>query len=1101
MPTINGTPGDDYLYGTTGDDAINGSAGNDVLDDSALGGDHQDGEGFGGVDILDGGTGIDGAIISPIVGLPSTPVNFTFNAGASTPAALWNGTTLANIEYIELQTGSSDDTVTFNGICRAYDYTSFWNAGPGNDTAVIDLSAFSSSVYMGQDSSVNYEIYFIGQTGHYSDYYGHDYSDIMVLSNIEHFDITAGSGNDDFYGGDGSDIIRGGAGNDGFAGYSGGDDIFDGGSGTDLAAYTYLNFADAQITFENDGSVQIATGSRGTDTLINTEQLDFQDSDVSLGSAANDTLTASIVYPRALGGFGNDTFLFAANVGTAYIDGGTGTDTAVFSGQYQDYVFDDLSSQDVHVSSSSFSAYLHDVEVLNFSDGAASFVNGTLNFVSGQPALSNAPVQNAKLYKSQAFAPALLIQDADDTSLQSAEVQITSGKQQGDLLSVSTTGTAITATFNSMTGKLTLSGSDTLAHYQAVLRSVEFTAGTSNGIRTIRWKIIDDDPVSNIGTLTTAINVNTYSTQDFNSDGRSDLVFQSSDGPVAIWLLNAKNGAHDQAQIGNPGAAWHVRATGDFDGDAHADILYQNDDGTAAIWLMNGAAVSSGSGVGNPGPLWRVMGAGDFNGDGKSDILYQNTDGMIAVWLMNGLTVLGGNAVVNLGTNWCVKAVADFNQDGKSDVLFQSNDGSLAISLMNGAARTGISFIGSLGSSHLLGVGDFDGDDHPDLLTKNISGQLEMVPVSGASLAAGVSLGSAANELATEDLLWTVGDLDGDGTADIIGQSTGRINGVGAVLVGDPNYNFILTPGSPGAGLYLPITNKDHLAKNDFSGDGKSDILYQNANGYVAVWLIDNANVLGGNLVESYGSNWHAAAAGDYDADGKSDILYQKTDGSLTIWSMNGYQISSGQNLDGPGASWHVDGAGDFNGDGNADILYQNDDGSAAIWLMNGTRVSGGSVVGNAGRSWHIEASDDFNGDGKADILYQNDNGAVAVWLMNTLLVTGGSQVGNPGVAWHVEATGDFNGDGRADILYQNDDGQAAIWMMDGTTVLGGAAVGSQGPGWQVAAAGDYNADGKSDILWQNSDGRVATWTMSGLTLLSAANVGNPGASWHAVTG
>ena len=59
----------------------------------------------------------------------------------------------------------------------------------------------------------------------------------------------------------------------------------------------------------------------------------------------------------------------------------------------------------------------------------------------------------------------------------------------------------------------------------------------------------------------------------------------------------------------NPGPSWQVKGTGDFNGDGKSDILWQGSDGTPAIWLMDGTNFLSASAVGpfNPGMDWHVI--------------------------------------------------------------------------------------------------------------------------------------------------------------------------------------------------------------------------------------------------------------------------------------------------------------------------------------------------------------------------------------------------------------------------------------------------------------------------------------------------------------
>jgi FG-GAP-like repeat len=115
----------------------------------------------------------------------------------------------------------------------------------------------------------------------------------------------------------------------------------------------------------------------------------------------------------------------------------------------------------------------------------------------------------------------------------------------------------------------------------------------------------------------------------------------------------------------------------------------------------------------------------------------------------------------------------------------------------------------------------------------------------------------------------------------------------------------------------------------------------------------------------------------DFNGDGDADILWQNANGQAAIWLMNGTTpISQPAVGASPGSSWHIVGAGDFNGDGKSDILWQNTSGQAAIWLMNGTTPISEPLVGaNPGPSWHIVGTGDFNGAGDADILWQNTDG------------------------------------------------------------------------------------------------------------------------------
>jgi hypothetical protein len=101
-------------------------------------------------------------------------------------------------------------------------------------------------------------------------------------------------------------------------------------------------------------------------------------------------------------------------------------------------------------------------------------------FVNDPPTLSN--VATTAQYTEEGAAVtlsgALSVSDPDDLDLKGATISITGGSFAGDtdVLAASTTGTSITASYNSNTQTLTLTGTDTLAHYQQVLDSVTFSS-------------------------------------------------------------------------------------------------------------------------------------------------------------------------------------------------------------------------------------------------------------------------------------------------------------------------------------------------------------------------------------------------------------------------------------------------------------------------------------------------------------------------------------------------------------------------------------------------------------------------------------------------
>lgn len=79
-----------------------------------------------------------------------------------------------------------------------------------------------------------------------------------------------------------------------------------------------------------------------------------------------------------------------------------------------------------------------------------------------------------------ALAPNATVTDVDDANLSSATITLTNHPDgAAESLTVATAGTSITGTYNATTGVLALSGTDTKAHYQQVIRTLAYD-NTSN---------------------------------------------------------------------------------------------------------------------------------------------------------------------------------------------------------------------------------------------------------------------------------------------------------------------------------------------------------------------------------------------------------------------------------------------------------------------------------------------------------------------------------------------------------------------------------------------------------------------------------------------
>src|SRR5262249_41277555 len=194
------------------------------------------------------------------------------------------------------------------------------------------------------------------------------------------------------------------------------------------------------------------------------------------------------------------------------------------------------------------------------------------------------------------LAPAVTLNDtAATTILTSATVALTGGTFPGDadLVQVGgfpsgTTGANISFSYNAATETLTLTGSDTFAHYQSALQSIGFSSSSDNPTdygsdptRTVSWTVVDNQ--GSVGTATSTLNITGVNDPPTLASTATGAQFtEGAGGPV---LANAVS-VIDPDNLDLASATVSI-STGTFVGDG--DVLAVSTAGTSITASYNAA--------------------------------------------------------------------------------------------------------------------------------------------------------------------------------------------------------------------------------------------------------------------------------------------------------------------------------------------------------------------------------------------------------------------------------------------------------------------------------------------------------------------------------
>ena len=283
-------------------------------------------------------------------------------------------------------------------------------------------------------------------------------------------------------------------------------------------------------------------------------------------------------------------------------------------------------------------------------------------------------------------------------------------------------------------------------------------------------------------------------------------------------------------------------------GDGQSKLLVRGLTGANAGQLLLGTLDSSTgkfmfTNLSVSGMNQRILGVGDFGGRHKSDLLFQdNSTGLVSFWIGFDGFIDSRRTIRTVKPGWSVEAVTDIDGDGYADIVWRftsapanpspNDNGVVFVWFMKDGVIDEVKYHGGAPISwSLIGAADLHGNGRGDL-----------VWVSPATT-------SPASQIRSITAL----------------PNRGRIN----ELIGILPTGYTLT------------------RLGDFNGDGKSDLLFRNAQGQLKLWLMNGVNVVSMIDLPASDATWELYAVADLNGDGTSDLVFKKPDDTLVVWLMN----------------------------------------------------------------------------------------------------------------------------------------------------------------------------------------------------------------------
>lgn len=203
-----------------------------------------------------------------------------------------------------------------------------------------------------------------------------------------------------------------------------------------------------------------------------------------------------------------------------------------------------------------------------------------------------------------------------------------------------------------------------------------------------------------------------------------------------------------------------------------------------------------------------LVAVGDFNGDSKDDFVTRSGNNLkVRYFVANtgsnpdkGIQVSDPTTATNQGFLKCL-AVNDIDGNGHDDLLVvnENTGDTFGLFFDNGAATLKWLFqLGQDGTEYFLGLADADNDGLPEVYTSretDSNGQREVdlrkFDVSSVSTASMTSINYLFSYNVNSRSLCAVGDINGDGSADLVSVGSDALNTLRTYLVDPSNHRLL----------------------------------------------------------------------------------------------------------------------------------------------------------------------------------------------------------------------------------------------------------------------------------------------------------------------